>query len=74
MRKAFAGAEFSARVPDADRARLDAILNTSAVNLRNRSAAWQKTGWTTFYPASQPYGPDQVRKERELYGNRAGMR
>jgi hypothetical protein len=61
-------------VPDADRTRLDAILNTSAVNLRDRSAAWQKNGWTTFDPASQPYGPDEVRKERELYGNSAGMR
>ena len=30
-----------------------------------------KTGWTTFDPASQPYGPDEVRKERTLYGNRA---
>ena len=68
------GTLVSARVPDADRARLDAILNTSAVNLRDRSAAWQKTGWKTFDPASQPYGADEVRKERQLYGNTAGMR
>jgi hypothetical protein len=68
------GTLVSARVPDADRARLDAILNTSAVNLRDRSAAWQKNGWTTFDPVSQPYGPDEVRKERELDGNSAGMR
>lgn len=68
------GTLVSARVPDADRTRLDAILNTSAVNLRDRSAAWQKTGWKTFDPASQPYGADEVRKERELYGNSAGMR
>jgi hypothetical protein len=25
-------------------------------------------------PAAQPSGPDEVRKERELYRNRAGMR
>ena len=68
------GTLVSARVPDADRTRLDAILNTSAVNLRDRSAAWQKTGWKTFDPASQPYGADEVRKERQLYGNTAGMR
>lgn len=68
------GTLVSARVPDADRTQLDAILNTSAVNLRDRSAAWQKTGWKTFDPASQPYGADEVRKERELYGNSAGMR
>jgi hypothetical protein len=65
------GTLVSARVPDADRARLDAILNKSAVNLRDRSTAWQKSGWKTFDPASKPYGADDVRKERQLYG---GMR
>jgi hypothetical protein len=62
------GTLVSARVPDADRARLDAILNKSAVNLGDRSAAWQKSGWKTFDPASKPYGADEVRKERQLYG------
>jgi hypothetical protein len=66
------GTLVSARVPDADRARLDAILNPSAVNLRDRSAAWQKSGWKTFDPAAKPYGADEVRKERELY--RTGIR
>ena len=61
------GTLVSARVPDADRTRLDAILNTSAVNLRDRSTAWQKSGWKTFDPSSKPYGADEVRKERELY-------
>jgi hypothetical protein len=66
------GTLVSARVPDADRARLDAILNKSGVNLRDRSGAWQKSGWKTFDPASKPYGADEVRKERELY--RGGIR
>ena len=66
------GTLVSARVPDADRTRLDAILNKSAVNLRDRSTAWQKSGWKTFDPSSKPYGADEVRKERELY--RVGMR
>jgi hypothetical protein len=66
------GTLVSARVPDADRARFDAILNKSAVNLRDRSTAWQKSGWKTFDPASKPYGADDVRKERQLYGS--GMR
>ncbi len=66
------GTLVSARVPDADRTRLDAILNTSAVNLRDRSTAWQKSGWKTFDPSSKPYGADEVRKERELY--RGGIR
>lgn len=66
------GTLVTARVADADRARLDAVLNQSAVNLRERSAAWQKSGWNTFDPASKPYGAEDVRKERELYGS--GMR
>jgi hypothetical protein len=63
------GTLVSARVPDADRTRLDAILNTSSVNLRDRSAAWQKTGWKTFDPTSKPYGAEEVQKERQLYGS-----
>jgi hypothetical protein len=62
------GTLVSARVPDADRSRLDAILNESAVNLRERSTAWQKSGWKSFDPSSKPYGADEVRKERQLYG------
>ena len=66
------GTLVTARVADADRARLDSVLNQSAVNLRDRSAAWQKAGWKTFDPSSKPYGADEVRRERELYS--AGMR
>jgi hypothetical protein len=62
------GTLVSARVPDKDRTRLDSILNQSAVNLRDRSAAWQKTGWKSYDPAAKPYGADEVRKERQLYG------
>jgi len=62
------GTLVSARVADTDQSRLDAVLNESSVNLRDRSSAWQKDGWTTFDPASQPYGADQVRKERQLRG------
>jgi hypothetical protein len=51
------GTLVSARVPDAGCTRLDAILNTSAVNLRDRNAAWQKTGWKTFDPASRALRP-----------------
>jgi hypothetical protein len=64
------GALVSARVPDSDRARFEAVLNQSAVNLRDRSAAWQESGWKSFDPASQPYGAEEVKKERQLYGMR----
>lgn len=66
------GTLVSARVADADRARLETILNQSAVNLRDRRAAWQKSGWESYDPASKPYSADDVRKERQLYG--AGLR
>ena len=61
------GTLVSAKVPDADRARFDAVLDRAAVNLRDRSAAWQKSGWTGYDPANKPYAADEVRKERTLY-------
>lgn len=66
------GTLVTARVPDQDRARLDALLNERAVNLQERSAAWQKSGWTDFDAASPPLSPEDVGRERELYG--AGTR
>ena len=62
------GTLVSARVADTDRSRVDSILNESAVDLRDRSAAWQKAGWKSFDPASKPYGADEVLKERQVYG------
>lgn len=61
------GTLVTAKVADADKGRLDSILHTSSVNLQDRSAAWQKSGWKGYDPASQPYDADGVRKERELY-------
>ena len=66
------GTLVSARVADAERTRLDALLNESAINLRDRSAVWQKSGWKSFDPGGKPYGADEVRKERQLYSG--GMR
>jgi hypothetical protein len=62
------GTLVSARVPESDRARYESILNQSAVDLRDRSATWQKAGWKSFDPSAKPYGADDVRKERQLYG------
>ena len=61
------GTLVTAKVPDADRARLDGILNQSSVNLRDRSDAWKKSGWTGYDPASTPYDAVAVRMERTLY-------
>ena len=62
------GTLVSARVPDGDRSRLDAVLNQSAINLTERRAAWQKSGWQSFDPASKPLTADEIRRERALYG------
>jgi len=43
-------------------------MNESAVNLRDRSAAWQKAGWKSFDPASKPYEDEEIKKERQRYG------
>ncbi|MDF0518005.1 hypothetical protein P0R31_12260 [Bradyrhizobium yuanmingense] len=64
------GTLVSARVPDQDRARLDALLHERSVNLQERSAAWQKSGWNDFDAASPPLSPEDIVRERELYGVR----
>jgi hypothetical protein len=66
------GTLVSARVSEQDRSRLDAVLHESSVNLQERSAAWQKSGWTGFDAASPPLAADDIRRERGLYG--AGAR
>ena len=58
------GTLVSARVPDADRSRYEAILDRSSVNLRDRGAAWRKAGWQKFDPNAPPYTIDEIRKER----------
>ena len=61
------GTLVTARVPDADRAKLDAILDQSSANIRDRRAMWQKSGWQRFDPESKPYSVEEVRRERQLY-------
>ncbi len=51
------GTLVSVRVADNDRAQLETVMNQSSVDLRDRSTARQKSGWKTFDPASQPFGP-----------------
>lgn len=61
------GTLISARVADADQARCEAILDRSSMNIRDRGAAWRKTGWQSFDPGAAPYTTDQIQKERDLY-------
>ncbi|MGZ3324638.1 MAG: hypothetical protein ACXU9C_27175 [Xanthobacteraceae bacterium] len=64
------GAVVSARVSDADASRLQATMDRSAVNVRERAAAYRQAGWQSFNVKESPYTADQVRKERELYMRR----
>jgi hypothetical protein len=65
------GTLVTARVPVADRGRLDAILDHSAVNLQDRRSAWQSSGWNAYDPAAEPYSAEQVRQERSRYTGRS---
>jgi hypothetical protein len=64
------GTLVTARVPEADRARCEAILDRAAVNIHERSALWQRSGWNRFDPAAPHYTPDDIRRERETYQTR----
>jgi hypothetical protein len=64
------GTLVTARVPDADKARYEAILDRSSVNIRDRDAAWRNEGWQKFDQNAGPYTADQVRRARESYRSR----
>ena len=64
------GTLVTAQVPEADRARCEAILGRSAVNIRERTQLWEKRGWSRFDPKAPPYTADEIRRERELYRTR----
>jgi hypothetical protein len=61
------GTLVSARVPDADRARYEAMLDRASVNIADRGAAYRKGGWRQFDPKAKPLTADEVRREREMY-------
>jgi hypothetical protein len=61
------GAVVSARVDDADAARLQATMDRSAVRISERAAAYRKSGWSSYDPQARPYTADEVVRERSLY-------
>ena len=64
------GTLVTARVPEADAGRVEAIMDRSAVNIRDAAAMWQRNGWTRFDPKAPAYTADEIRRERELYRTR----
>jgi len=65
------GTLITARVSENDLAKAEAILDRSAVNIRERRAMWERRGWTTFDPNAPAYTADEIRREREVGGVRA---
>jgi hypothetical protein len=56
---------------DESGARIEAILDRSAVNIPERGMGYRKSGWSSFDPQAAAYTADQIRKERDLYRRNA---
>jgi len=61
------GAIVSARVEEANAARLQQVMDRSAVRISDRAAAYRKSGWSTYDPKAKPYTADEAIRERSLY-------
>jgi hypothetical protein len=62
------GSLVTARVPDADKSRLEGILDHQGpIDLQARGQAYRSAGWKTFDENLPPYTPDQVKQDRGLY-------
>jgi hypothetical protein len=64
------GTLVTAKVPEADTARVEAIMDRGAINIRDRARMWQQSGWNRFDPNAPVYTADEIRRERELYRTR----
>jgi hypothetical protein len=62
------GSLVTARVPDADKLRLEAILDhEGSIDVHARGEAYRSAGWKTFDEKLPPYTPDQIKQDRGLY-------
>jgi hypothetical protein len=64
------GALVTARVPDADRARCEAILNPASINIRDRETVYRNSGWSSFDANAAPYTAEEAIRERNSYRDR----
>src|SRR4051812_43680499 len=64
------GTLVTARVPDGERSRFEAILDRWAVNIRERASLYQQGGWSRFDPNAPAYTDEQIGREREQYRTR----
>jgi hypothetical protein len=61
------GTLVTARVPETDASRTEAVMDRSAVNIRDRGAEYRNSGRHSFDPDAPPYTRDEVSRERELH-------
>lgn len=59
------GTLVSARVPEADQARYEAILDRAAVNLTTREAEYRSGGWSAFDDKATPYTTEELTRMRD---------
>ena len=60
----------TARVPDTDRTRYEAILDRGAINVRARVVVYREAGWTSHDPNAGPYASEEIERERERHARR----
>jgi hypothetical protein len=60
------GTLVSARVDEADRERLEALLDPSSVDIGKRRAALKSSGWSKFDPSAPDLTADEIKHERGL--------
>jgi hypothetical protein len=60
----------TARVPETDQTRYEAILDRGAINVRARVAVYREAGWTSHDPNAVPYTSEEIMRERERHAGR----
>jgi len=60
------GTLVTARVPDMQRAKYEAIMDRNSVNIKQREAMYKETGWSGFDEAAPSYTAEQARAERSM--------
>jgi hypothetical protein len=61
------GTLVSARVNDADAARLENVLDRSSLRTPDLRASYRKSGWKSFDAQAKPYTADEVRRYRSAW-------
>lgn len=64
------GTLVTVRTSESDRARVESLLDQSAVDTRQRGDAYRTSGWTGFDTASSGMSAEEIRRERERQINR----